>query len=557
MKTKIFSFVCLLLVFVCQRDLQARTAIASAHPLATAAGFEIVRQGGNVFDAAVAVTAALAVVEPAGSGLGGGGFWLLHDVAKNKTVMLDGREKAPLAAHQNMYLDPTGKVNDKASKDGALAAAIPGLPAALAHLAEHYGRLPLKISLQPAIRLAQQGFKTGPRHQKLLRFRLQALQKNPAAAAVLLDQGEIPAIGSILRQADLAKTLSLLAEHGKAGFYQGAVAEQLLSAVRQAGGIWQRADLEQYQVIERQPMVGQYHGIQITSAALPSSGGIVMLEALNILSAYPLDKLNPVTRMHVVVEAMRRAYHDRARYLGDQDFVEVPVSRLLSPEYAAGIRQSIRLDRALPSDYLAATGLEEKAGLHTTHFSIIDEQGNRVAATLSINFPFGAAFMADGTGVLLNDEMDDFVSQAGHQNGYGLIGGSANAIEPGKRMLSSMTPTFLDDGRRIAVLGTPGGSRIISMVLLAVLDFAQGHGPESWVNVSRYHHQYIPDRIQYEKGGLTDDEISKLQALGHRLQEKSYRYGNMQAVQLERESRQLSAASDPRGEGLARIRSLR
>ncbi len=556
MKTKIFAVFCLIVGVVIVDGVQARTraAIASAHPLATQAGFEILEQGGNVFDAAVAVTAALAVVEPAGSGLGGGGFWLLHDQAKNKTVMLDGREKAPLAAHPNLYLDKNGNVNDKASKDGALAAAIPGVPAALVHLSRHYGRLPLSISLQPAIRLAETGFKIGPRHQKLLRFRLKALQKNPAAAAVLLEQGKVPPVGAVLRQPDLARTLSLLAENGKAGFYQGEVAEKLLAAVKQGGGIWQQADLDQYRVIERQPVSGQYHGIKITSAALPSSGGIVMLEALNILSAYPLKKLDHVTRMHVVVEAMRRAYHDRARYLGDQDFVQVSVGRLLSPDYAAGIRQSIRLDRALPSAYLAETGLEEKAGLHTTHFSIIDEQGNRIAATLSINFPFGAAFMAAGTGVLLNDEMDDFATQAGHQNGYGLIGGRANAIEPGKRMLSSMTPTFLDDGKRIAVLGTPGGSRIISMVLLAVLDFAQGHGPESWVNVPRYHHQYIPDQIQYEKGGLTDDEITGLQALGHRLQEKSYRYGNMQAVQLERDNRRLTAASDPRGEGLARVR---
>jgi gamma-glutamyltranspeptidase/glutathione hydrolase len=555
MKTKIFNFFCLLSIIAIQGNTPAigQTAIASAHPLATQAGFEVLHQGGNVFDAAVAVTAALAVVEPAGSGLGGGGFWLLHDVAKNKTVMLDGREKAPLAAHRTMYVDEDGKVDDQASKDGALAAAIPGLPAALVHLSAQYGRLPLKTSLQPAIRLAVQGFKIGPRHQKLLRFRLKALQKNPAAAAVLLNQGQIPPIGSVLRQPDLARTLTLLAEQGKAGFYEGEVAEKLLTAVKHGGGIWQKADLDQYQVIERQPVVGQYQGIQITSAALPSSGGIVMLEALNILSAYPLEKLEHITRMHVVVEAMRRAYHDRARFLGDQDFVDVPIARLLNWDYAAGLRQSIRLDRALPSTYLAETGLEEKNGLHTTHFSIIDDQGNRVAATLSINFPFGAAFMADGTGVLLNDEMDDFVTQAGHQNGYGLIGGSANAIEPGKRMLSSMTPTFLDDGQRIAVLGTPGGSRIISMVLLAVLDFAQGHGPESWVNVPRFHHQYIPDQIQYEKGGLTDDEITGLQGLGHHLKEKSYRYGNMQAVQWLLKTRQLSAASDPRGEGLARI----
>jgi len=307
-------------------------------------------------------------------------------------------------------------------------------------------------------------------------------------------------------------------------------------------------------VIERAPIQGEYHGIKITSAALPSSGGIVLTEALNILSVFPLAQFDAVTRIHVVAEAMRRAYHDRALYLGDSDFVEVPVARLLNPDYAAGHRQSIRLDRALPSAYLSETGYEADAGKHTTHFSIIDDKGNRVAATLSVNFPFGAAFMAEGTGILLNDEMDDFVARPGAQNGYGLVGGAANAIAPGKRMLSSMTPTFLDDESRVAVLGTPGGSRIISMVLLATLDFAAGHGPESWVNVPRFHHQYIPDQIQYEKGGLTDDEINGLKALGHRLKEKGYRYGNMQAVQWNRKTGQLTAASDPRGEGLALVR---
>ncbi len=546
--------VLLLLLVVRAGPIQARVAIASAHPLATKAGFEMIEQGGNVFDAAVAVSAALAVVEPAGSGLGGGGFWLLHDGEKNNSIMLDGREKAPLAARADMFLDEHGQFNPQASKDGALAAGIPGVAAALVHLSEHYGRLPLKVSLQPAIRYARQGFEIGPRHQKLLRFRLHALQKNPAAARVLLDQGKIPAVGHVLRQPELARTLELLAENGRAGFYQGEVADKLLASIKRGGGIWTQHDLDAYQVIERAPIQGEYHGIKITSAALPSSGGIVLTEALNILSVFPLAQFDAVTRIHVVAEAMRRAYHDRALYLGDSDFVEVPVARLLNPDYAAGHRQSIRLDRALPSAYLSETGYEADAGKHTTHFSIIDDKGNRVAATLSVNFPFGAAFMAEGTGILLNDEMDDFVARPGAQNGYGLVGGAANAIAPGKRMLSSMTPTFLDDGSRVAVLGTPGGSRIISMVLLATLDFAAGHGPESWVNVPRFHHQYIPDQIQYEKGGLTDDEINGLKALGHRLKEKGYRYGNMQAVQWNRKTGQLTAASDPRGEGLARVR---
>ncbi len=531
-----------------------KSAIASAHPLATLAGFEILAQGGNAFDAAVAVSAALAVVEPAGSGLGGGGFWLLHRQQDGFETMIDGREKAPLAAHKDMYLDRNGEVIPGLSRDGALAAGVPGLPAALVHLAENYGSLPLAQLLRPAIRYAEQGFAIGERHRKLLAFRLQQLGKDPAASAVLLDNGRVPEAGSVLRQSDLARTLSSLAEAGREGFYGGEVAAKLLAAVEQGGGIWTQQDLDRYRVVERKPIRGRYRDITIVSAPPPSSGGIVMLEALNILSAYAVADLPSVDRIHIVSEAMRRAYHDRAIYLGDADFVAIPQARLLNPDYAAGLRSSIRTDKALPSTYLSGEMAESADGPHTTHFSIIDRDGNRVAGTLSVNFPFGAAVMAEGTGVLLNDEMDDFVSKAGSMNGYGLVGGVANAIEPGKRMLSSMTPTFLEDDERIAVLGTPGGSRIISMVLLAVLDFAQGRGPESWVNLPRFHHQYLPDVIQYEKGALTEEEIEGLSARGHRLNEVRYRYGNMQAVQYRKNSGRLSAASDPRGEGLALVR---
>jgi gamma-glutamyltranspeptidase / glutathione hydrolase len=553
--TQIF-FLCFALSVSVLAKARTDAAIASAHPLATEAGFAILQRGGNAFDAAIAVSAALAVVEPSGSGLGGGGFWLLHRAEDGFETMLDGREKAPLAAHQSMFQNAQGEVIDGVSRDGALAAGIPGLPAALVHLAKNYGRLSLGQSLQPAIHLARQGFSIGERHRKLLAFRLQALKQNKAAAAVMLNKGQLPAVGDVLRQSELANTLTLLAEHERAGFYAGAVADKLVSSVRKAGGIWTQRDLDEYRVIEREPIRGEYQGIRITSAALPSSGGIVLLEALNILSAYPLLELNPVDHKHIVVEAMRRAYHDRAMFLGDADFVDVPVNQLLSPAYAAGLRRTIRMDSVLPSHYLAGEIGSDSPGRHTTHFSIIDQAGNRVAATLSINFPFGAAFMAEGTGVLLNDEMDDFSSKAGEMNGYGLTGGFANAIEPGKRMLSSMTPTFLDDGERVAVLGTPGGSRIISMVLLATLDFAAGKGPDSWVNVSRFHHQYMPDLIQYEKGGLTEDEISALAKRGHKFQEILYRYGNMQAIELNKLDGHMQAASDPRGEGVALIRTV-
>lgn len=529
----------------------SKVAIASAHPLATAAGFEIINKGGNVFDAAVAVSAALAVVEPSGSGLGGGGYWLLHREKDHFETLIDGREKAPLAAHKAMFLDKDGKVVARLSLDGASAAAIPGMPAAIVHLSEKYGRLSLADNLAPAIRFAQSGFAIGERYRKMLKVRADVLNKDPVTAAIFLDDGKVPAPYSILRQTDLAHTLSRLAASGRDGFYSGEIAEKLVDGVSKAGGIWTQADLDAYQVIERSPVSGYYHGIKVTSAAPSSSGGLVLIEALNILSGYDLQKTDAITRKHLIIEAMRRAYHDRALYLGDPAFTDIPVRRLLNDDYAAGLRSSIRFDKALPSELLSGEIPHQPEGTNTTHFSIIDDEGNRVAATLSINFPFGSGLVAAGTGVLLNDEMDDFASLPGAMNGYGLIGGVANAIEPGKRMLSSMTPTFLETDTDVAVLGTPGGSRIISMVLLAALDFADGHGPDSWVRVPRFHHQYMPDVIEYEKGALTDTELKALAALGHHTKETRYAYGDMQGVLWNKTTHSLSAASDRRGEGKA------
>ena len=530
-----------------------KAAIASAHPLATEAGFEILDKGGNVFDAAVAVSATLAVVEPSGSGLGGGGYWLLHSEEDDVDTMIDGREKAPLAAHKDMFLDKAGKVIPRLSIDGAKAAAIPGMPAALVHLSEKYGRLPLAESLQPAIRIAQAGFVIGERYRKLLKFRTDVIKKDSQAARIFLADGEAPQAHSILRQPDLANTLKQLAESGRDGFYGGEVAEKLVDGVNKAGGIWTKQDLEDYQIVEREPVKGSYHGIKITSAAPSSSGGIMLIEALNVLSGYDLKNIDETTRKHLIAEALRRAYHDRALYLGDADFIDIPVKRLLNEDYAAGLRSSIRPDKALASAMLSGDIQPQPEGINTTHFSIIDDEGNRVAATLSLNFPFGAGVVAAGTGVLLNDQMDDFVSLPGAMNGYGLVGGGANAIAPGKRMLSSMTPTFLDDGNNVAVVGTPGGSRIISMVLLAALDFAKGNGPDSWVQVPRFHHQFIPDVIEYEKAAMTADEITALSAMGHQMKEARYDYGDMHAVQWNKATHQLTAASDRRGEGRAAV----
>lgn len=545
---KIILYALLLLLSPLAGANNTKAAIASAHPLATQAGFTILQQGGNVFDAAVAMSATLAVVEPMGSGLGGGGYWLLHRASDQLETLIDGRETAPAAAYKEMYL-----TNAKASLDGALAAAIPGLPAALVHLAEKYGQLPLAQSLAPAIHQAENGFAINKQYVKLLTLRYDLLKQIPSSARIFLNNGALPPTFSILRQPELANTLKQLARYGHDGFYRGAVAHQLVNSVQKAGGIWTLSDLENYHIVERKPLKGYYQGITVTSAAPSSSGGTVLIEALNILSGYDLKTSDTITQKHLITEAMRRAYHDRALYLGDTDFISAPIQQLINTDYAAGLRSSIRLDKALASEHLSGDSAPPHQGENTSHFSIIDEQGNRVAATLSINFPFGSAFVAEGTGVLLNDEMDDFSSAVGVANGYGLIGSEANTIAPNKRMLSSMTPTFLEDNQRIAVLGTPGGSRIISMLLLATLDFAQGHDSHSWVRLARYHHQFMPDVIEYEANALTPEELTGLNAKGHHLKEAKYRYGDMQAVVFNKTDHSLTAASDPRGEGQAKV----
>ena len=551
-----------LLLALPPRDATAAAGVASADPLATAAGIEILQQGGNAFDAAVAVSAALAVVEPASSGLGGGGFWLLHDAATGEDVMLDGREKAPLAATRDMYLDAAGEVIPKLSIDGALAAGIPGEPAALVWLAENRGALPLSVSLAPAIRLAEAGFPVTPRYRRELEFRLDAVAASPGAAAIFLADGEVPAEGALIVQRDLAATLRALADAGFDGFYRGEVARKLVAGVRAAGGIWTAEDLSAYRVVVRKPVVAAYRGMKITSAALPSSGGLVLAQALNILSGYDLAALAPGSLdapdfVHLAVEAMRRAYRDRAEYMGDADFVEVPTDLLADPRYAAGLRQSIRLEHATPSERLAPTfagaGGGRSEGVDTTHFSVIDAAGNRVAATLSVNYSFGSGWVPPGTGVLLNDEMDDFSAKPGSPNVYGLVGAGANAIAGGKRMLSSMSPTFLETGERVAALGTPGGSRIISMVLLAALEFHRGAGASDIVNRPRFHHQYLPDAIQFEPGALSAQTVEALRLRGHQLDPKARPWGNMHIVIRDRAGGQITAASDHRGDGAARV----
>ncbi len=528
---------------------EGERGIASAHPAATDAGMAVLDAGGNAFDAAVAVSAALAVVEPYSSGIGGGGFWLLHQAEGDRQVMVDGRETAPGRASRTMYQDAEGEVIPSASIDGPLAAGIPGMPAALVHIAERYGRLPLERSLAPAIRLAREGFSVDARYRRLARFRLEALRASPAAARVFLDDGAVPEPGHRIRQPALARTLERLAREGREGFYAGPVAEALVDGVREAGGIWEPADLAGYRVLEREPIRFDYRGMEVAAASPPSSGGIALAEMFHILEVFDLDELGRVDRAHLAIEAMRRAYRDRAEHLGDPDFHPVPVGRLTDPDYAAGLAASIRLDRATPSASLpGVTGAP--GGRDTTHFSVIDADGNRVAATLSVNYPFGSGFVAPGTGVLLNDEMDDFSAKPGVPNVYGLVGGEANAIEPGKRMLSSMTPAFLEKDGRVAAIGTPGGSRIITMVFLGARAFFEGAGAQAIVERPRFHHQFRPDRVEVEPGAL-DGLRDALSLRGHRVEEHERPWGNMQVV-LDGPGG-MEAAADPRGIGSARV----
>ena len=531
-----------------------RAAVASANPLASEAGIEVLERGGNAFDAAIAVSAALGVVEPYGSGLGGGGFFLLHRAADGLQVFIDGRETAPGAAREDMYLDEHGDPIPGASRDGPLAAGIPGLPAALVHLSGNYGRLPLAESLAPAIRYAEEGF---PAYEALVnRLARRAPSMSEVAREVFAPGGEVPVAGDTLRQPELAATMRTLAREGHDGFYRGAVADMLVDGVRREGGIWSAEDLLNYRIVEREPLTGAYHDVAITTAPPPSAGGVALINMFNMLAGYDLQSVDRVTRTHLLTEIMRRAYRDRGPYLGDPDFIDIPVERLTHPHYAAGQRASLRIDRATPSDSLPGIQpVGSGGGPQTSHFSVLDREGNMVAATQTINFGFGSGFIAPGTGVLLNNEMDDFSMKPGQPNGYQLLSAEANSIQPGKRMLSSMTPTILrtDDG--VALLGSPGGSQIITIVFLASLAWTEGADAATMASNPRFHHQYFPDRLMFEPAAISTEEEEALRGLGHNLaRSRQLRgNGNLQIVTWDRRSGEVDAASDPRGVGEPRF----
>ena len=530
------------------------SAIASAHPAATVAGKETLALGGNAFDAAVAISAALAVVEPYGSGLGGGGFFLLRS-ADGRYAFLDARERAPGAAHADLYRRD-GQIQPALSRDGALAAAIPGLPAALVELAKQHGRLALRDSLAPAIRLAREGFPVDRVYRDRATMRLAAMRDDAETARLFLNSGEVPAEGTLLRQPELADTLLTLAKHGRDGFYAGPLAERLVAGVRAAGGIWTLQDLADYHTVQRQPIrVPLAEGRELISAPPPSAGGVALAQSLLMLQQLPWREADPVQRTHLVVETLRRAYRDRGQ-LGDPDFVENPAARLLNPDYLKSLSASIDPQRATPSSELPPAGTW-KEGDHTTHFTVLDADGNAVSATLSINLPFGAAFTVPGTGVVLNDEMDDFAADLSGANAYGLAGSQANAIAAGKRPLSSMSPTFIDSPGEFTSFGTPGGSRIPSMVLLSILQYLDGQPIASWPAVPRYHHQYLPDVIEHEPQAFSAAQIAELQARGYTLKNVGREYGNQQVLRWNKASGQVEAASDPRGIGNSAVQTSR
>ncbi len=492
--------------------------VVTAQHLATRVGVDVLRDGGNAIDAAVAVGYALAVVYPAAGNLGGGGFMTLQ-LADGRKAFLDFREKAPLAASADMYLDAQGQVIPGASTQGHGAVAVPGTVAGLEHARARWGSLPRAALLAPAIRYAQQGFVLEQGDADMFAGAAEALKRDPPSAAIFLDQGAPPAAGHRLVQKDLAATLERISQHGTAGFYQGPVGAAIVASSQAGKGFITQADLDQYRVRELKPVECTYRGYGVVSAPPPSSGGVALCQMLGILEGYPLQELGyrSAQAVHYQIEAMRHAYADRNHYLGDPDFVANPLQRLLDKAYAARIRAAIAPQRAGVSRDIKP-GLAAHEGSNTTHYSIVDGQGNAVAVTYTLNDWFGAKVTAAGTGVLLNNEMDDFTAKPGVPNLYGLVQGQANAIAPGKRPLSSISPTILTrDGQPVLVLGTPGGSRIITMVLHTILNLVDyGMNVQEAVDAPRFHQQWLPETTAVENFALSPDTRKLLEDMGHR-----------------------------------------
>jgi len=528
--------------------------VASTNPIASEVGIEILKRGGNAVDAAVAVGFALAVVEPEAGNIGGGGFLVYHEAASGRDFTIDYRETAPTRAHRDMYLDEDGEVVPDLSTIGHLSAGVPGTVAGLLLALEKHGRLARDTVLQPAIRLAEEGFPVSHELVESLEENASLLSRFPESRRIFLRNGNHFQEGEILVQRDLGATLRLIAEDGAPAFYQGRVAELLVEEIRRGEGFITREDLKSYRAVEREPLLGTYRGHTVVSMGPPSSGGIVLIEMLNMVEPEDLAYLglNSSAYLHLLSEVMKRAYADRAHYLGDADFSPVPFRGLISKAYAEKRRAGINPNRAtLASELGPGDPLPYEAG-ETTHFSVVDREGNAVSTSYTLNGAYGSGVTVPGAGFLLNNEMDDFSSKPGTPNQYHLIQGEANSIEAGKRPLSAMTPTIvLKDGRVLLVTGSPGGPRIINTVFQIILNVIDhGLNVQEAVDAPRFHHQWLPDVLLFERHGLVRDVGEALRAKGHTLAERTS-MGDAHTIYVDPGTGMRLGAGDPRQEGSA------
>jgi gamma-glutamyltranspeptidase / glutathione hydrolase len=514
-------------------------------------GTDILRRGGNAVDAAVATGFAMAVTYPRAGNIGGGGFMIIHSAARHEDIAIDYRETAPAATSPTMFLGPDGKPDNVKSRDSALGIGVPGTPAGLALALEKYGSGTFTLAelIQPAIELARDGIIIADDSADTLPDWHRRLVRWPSSAKIFSrPDGTSLHEGDLLVQTDLATTLEAIAAQGPRGFYEGPVAEKLAKAIQDAGGIMTTDDLKAYRPLIRNPVHGTYRGYDLVSMPLPSSGGVVLVETLNILEGFPLADMKQASpaSLHVLIEAMKRAYADRAHYLGDPAFVSAPVATLITKEYAAKQRASIDLNHATPWTG-AVSAAPPREGSNTTHFSVVDSFGNAVSNTYTLNFSYGVGLVAEGTGVLLNNELDDFTAAPGASNAYGLVGFDANLPGPGKRPLSSMSPTIvLKDGKPVLVTGSPGGSRIISTVLQVIVNVLEYHmDVAAAVAAPRLHHQWLPDDVRVERG-FADETLEALKAKGHHIVEPM---GQTSANSIAVTSAGLLGAPDPRTRG--------
>lgn len=533
-----------------------RGMVVSASPLASEAGLLMLKKGGNAVDAAVATTFAISVVEPFSAGIGGGGFLLFHSQKTGEIKALDFRERAPIKATKNMYLDAEGKVRPGASITGYLAVATPGTVAGMYEVHRRYGKLPWREVIKPGIALAKNGFiisdRVAWRSSPAYEIRKQAILKNPAAKKIFTRNGEYYQPGEKLIQTDLAKTLEAISENPQS-FYKGKIAETIASDMKKNGGLITIEDLKQYQAIWRNPVCGNFRKSKICSMPPPSSGGVHLLQMLNMIGDTDLKSWgwhHPDT-IHLIIEIMKIAYSDRAEYLGDPDFVKVPISQLISPAYAQKRRQEINMKMATPSTAIKPEikTLKNHESTETSHLNVVDADRNAVSLTFTINLGFGAGIVTPGTGIVLNNEMDDFAVAPGVPNAFGLVGKEANSIAPKKTPLSSMTPTIITENNRLRmVVGASGGSTIITQVLQIILNVLESKmDVGTAIFVPRIHHQWLPDELRVEAWGLDALTAEDLRRRGHKIRE-TRPWGNANAITVT-EDDTLEAAADPRGDG--------